>query len=129
MSLWAMLAARLLAGNDLAAMSAETKEILMNKEVIAIDQDSLGKQGDRYQAEAQLEVWSRPLANGDKAIALFNRGRIPLTMTVDLRGLGYTDAVQLRDLWQHKDLGSFKGSYEALLVPHGVVLLRAHSGK
>lgn len=129
MSLWAMLAAPLLAGNDLAAMSQETKEILMNKEVIAIDQDPLGKQGDRYQAEAQLEVWARPLANGDKAIALFNRGRIPLTMTVDLRGLGFTGAVQLRDLWEHKDLGSFKGSYEALLVPHGVVMLRAHSAK
>ena len=75
MSLWAMLAAPLLAGNDLSQMSAETKSILTNKDVIAIDQDPLGKQGDRVSAEDPFEVWSKPLKDGSVAVALFNLRR------------------------------------------------------
>ena len=74
MSLWAMLAAPLLAGNDLRDMSDETRQILMNKEVIAIDQDKLGRQGHKISKEGGAEIWTKALENGDLALALFNRG-------------------------------------------------------
>jgi alpha-galactosidase len=126
MTLWAMLAAPLLAGNDLSAMTPETLSILTNRDVIAIDQDALGKQGDRVAAEGPLEVWARPLANGDKAIAIFNRWTMPLTMTFDLKAAGINGSAHLQDLWGKKDLGSFKGTYTTSVVPpHGVILLRA----
>ncbi len=78
MSLWAMLAAPLLAGNDLSQMKPETAAILTNREVIAIDQDPLGKQGDRVSAVGPVEIWAKPLKGGDKAVALFNRDDTPL---------------------------------------------------
>jgi len=74
MSLWAMLAAPLLAGNDLRDMSDETRQIPMNKEVIAIDQDKLGRQGHNISKEGGAEIWTKALENGDLALALFNRG-------------------------------------------------------
>jgi alpha-galactosidase len=126
MSLWAMLAAPLLAGNDLATMTPETLSILTNRDVIAIDQDRLGKQGDRVAAEGPLEVWARPLANGEEAIAIFNRWTMPLTMTFDLKVAGISGSAHLYDIWEKKDLGSFKGAYTTSVVPpHGVILLRA----
>ena len=126
MTLWSMLAAPLLAGNDLAAMTPEMLSILTNHDVIAIDQDALGRQGDRVAAEGPLEVWARPLAGGGTAIAIFNRWTMPLTMTFDLKDAGIHGSVHLEDLWAKKDLGSFKGSYTTALVPpHGVILLRA----
>ncbi len=72
MTMWAMLAAPLIAGNNLTEMSADTKAVLMDKELIALDQDRLGKQADRVFAEGPVEVWSRPLADGSTAVALFN---------------------------------------------------------
>ena len=71
-SLWTMLAAPLIAGNDVTAMTEQTKSILLNKEVIAVDQDPLGKQGERAYADGPLEVWARPLEGGAMAVALFN---------------------------------------------------------
>ena len=73
MSLWAILAAPLLAGNDLSKMTPETVALLTNKDVIAVDQDSAGKQGDRVWAQGPIEVWSRTLADGSKAVGIFNR--------------------------------------------------------
>ncbi len=73
MSLWAILAAPLLAGNDLSKMTPETVALLTNKEVIAVDQDPAGKQGDRVWAQGPIEVWSRTLADGSKAVGIFNR--------------------------------------------------------
>ena len=124
MSLWAMLSAPLLAGNDLSKMSPQTSAILTNKEVIAIDQDPLGKQGDRVSAVGPKEVWSKPLSNGDLAVALFNREDTPLPMTVHLKELGFGGGAQARDLWQAKDLGKMTGDYTVMVPRHGVVLLR-----
>lgn len=73
MSLWALLAAPLLAGNDLSTMKPETIAMLTNREVIAIDQGALGKQADRVRAEGSLEIWARPLTDGSKAVGIFNR--------------------------------------------------------
>jgi len=129
MSLWALLAAPLLAGNDLSAMTADTKEILLNREVIAIDQDAAGHQGDRVYTEGPLEVWSKPLADGSVALGVFNRWTMPLALDVPLSRLGFRDGATVagRDLWRHTDLIPVQGSYHAQVPPHGVVLLRLHS--
>jgi alpha-galactosidase len=124
MSLWAILAAPLLAGNDLSAMSRETLALLTNREVLAIDQDSAGKQGDRFSAEGPTEIWVRPLGDGSKAVGLFNRHPGPLEMQVDFRELGFKGAVKVRDVWAAKDLGSMHGTYKVQVAGRGVILLR-----
>ena len=124
MSLWAMLAAPLLAGNDLSKMDDTTKSILMNKEVIAIDQDALGVQGDRVHATGPFEVWMKPLQDGSKAVALFNRSESDYPITVQLKDVGFDGPVQARDLWSHADLGTLNGSYTVVVPRHGVVMLR-----
>jgi alpha-galactosidase len=124
MSLWVILAAPLLAGNDLASMTPETIALLTNKEVIAIDQDRAGKQGDRVSAVGPVEIWSRSLADGSKAIGIFNRHPGPMSATVDFKQLGFNHAVKARDLWQQKDLQNLGPTYTAKIPGHGVLLLR-----
>ncbi|HTV58811.1 MAG TPA: glycoside hydrolase family 27 protein [Verrucomicrobiae bacterium] len=123
MSLWAILAAPLLAGNDLTKMTPETLALLTNREVIAIDQDPAGKEGDRFSAEGPLEIWVRPLADASKAVGLFNRHPGPMEMQVSFHQLGFHGAVKVRDVWQAKDLGVMD-SYKTRVPAHGVVLLR-----
>jgi alpha-galactosidase len=129
MTLWAMLAAPLLAGNDLSKMTDDTKSILMNREVIAVDQDAAGHQGDRVYTEGPLEVWSKTLADGSVAVAIFSRWRMPLDFDVPMAkvGFGEGDAVKARDLWAHQDLPEIHGTFHTKLRPHGVVLLRLSS--
>ncbi len=124
MSLWAMLAAPLLAGNDLSHMSSDTLSILINKEVIAVDQDALGKQGYRVSNIGPFEVWVKPLSHGEKAVALFNRSEDAFPMTVELKAVGFRGSAKARDLWTHQDLGIIRGSYTATVPRHGVVMLR-----
>ena len=124
MSLWAILAAPLLAGNDLSTMTTETVALLTNKDVIAVDQDAAGMQGDRVSAEGPIEVWSRPLADGSKAVGIFNRHQTTLMAHVDLRSLGFTGNVKARDLWQRKDLGVLNAPYTVEVPAHGVVFLK-----
>jgi alpha-galactosidase len=124
MSLWAILAAPLLAGNDLSKMDDSTKSILMNKDVIAVDQDRLGIQGDRVSAIGPFEVWMKPLEGDAKAVALFNRGEAEYPITVHFKSVGFDGPVHARDLWSHKDLGTLNGSYTAMVPEHGVVMLR-----
>jgi alpha-galactosidase len=124
MSLWAILAAPLLAGNDLTNMSAETRELLLNKEVIAVDQDTLGRQGDRVSAKGMVEIWSRPLADGTKAVGIFNRDDEAAEVTLDFSSLGLTGSIKMRDLWQHRDLPSEKTVYTVKVPAHGVIFLK-----
>jgi alpha-galactosidase len=127
MSLWALLAAPLLAGNDLTTMTPETVALLTNREVIAIDQDPIGKQGDRVSAEGPYEIWAKPLAGGAKAVGLFNRQdpwMRPSMIKVDFHALGFSGVVHVRDVWQGKNLGTIDGTYKAMVPSHGVVLLR-----
>ena len=124
MSLWCLLAAPLIAGNDLTKMSPETLAILTNPEVIAIDQDPAGIEGHRASQEGPLEVWEKPLADGSKAVGLFNRGESTMPVTVRFKAIGAGASVAIRDLWARKDLGTFKGSYTAEVPRHGVVLLK-----
>lgn len=123
-SLWAILAAPLLAGNDLTKMTPETIALLTNRDVIAVDQDPLGKEGDRVSAEGPIEIWARPLADGSKAVGIFNRHPGPLSATVDFQQLGFEGTVDVRDLWQQRDLGTMTGSYPVVIPAHGVIFLR-----
>ena len=124
MSLWAILAAPLLAGNDLSKMPPTTAAILTNKEVIAIDQDPLGKQGDRVSAVGPVEIWAKPLKGGDTAVGLFNRDDTSLPVTLKLSDVGFGGGAKARDIWAAKDLGKLQGSYTVSVPRHGVVLLR-----
>src|SRR3984893_11221765 len=105
-SLWAILAAPLLAGNDLSTMTPETVALLTNRDVIAVDQDSAGKQGDRVSAVGPIEIWVRSLADGSKAVSIFNRHPGPMSATVDFKQLGFDHTVKARDLWLPNDLGN-----------------------
>jgi alpha-galactosidase len=123
MSLWALLAAPLLAGNDLSQMSDDTKSILMNKAVIAIDQDPLGRQGDRVRAVGPLEVWSKPLSNG-LAFGLFNRGGDAEAISVTLKELGLHKAGSITDVWTGQKVEAKDGVITAMVPHHGVALFR-----
>jgi alpha-galactosidase len=127
MSLWSMLAAPLLAGNDLQNQTKETLAILTNRDVIAIDQDPAGKQGTRLSQSGDSEIWIRDLSNGDKAIAFFNRGAQTADISVKWSDAGLKSAPKkARDLWLHQDLKVEGDEYKASVPSHGVVLLRVH---
>jgi alpha-galactosidase len=125
-SMWSLFSAPLLAGNDISNMSADTKEILLNKEVIAIDQDPMGIQGRRVKKTGDLEVWAKQLANGGRAVVLLNRGTGTAKITTSWEDIGYpsTLAASVRDLWAAKDLGRLTGSYSAEVPSHGVVMVK-----
>ena len=124
-SLWCLLAAPLIAGNDVRSMTPEIREILTNKEVIAVDQDALGKEGTRVSKDGDLEVWSRQLHDGGRAVILLNRGTTESTITARWEDLGYPPhlSAAVRDLWEHKDLGQFTGKYSASVPAHAVVMV------
>jgi alpha-galactosidase len=124
-SLWALLAAPLIAGNDLRNMTPAIQEILTNKEVVAVDQDPLGSEGRRVASQGDLEVWARTLADGSRAVILLNRGATEQEIGVNWQELGYPGhlTAAVRDLWQHKDLGNFTGKFSAAVASHGVVMV------
>jgi alpha-galactosidase len=124
MSLWSLLAAPLLAGNDLRDVSPAILEILTNKEVIAIDQDPLGKQAKRVAKDGEAEVWARPLAGGAFAVGLFNRSMAMTKVTAHRKDIGITGKARVRDLWAHSDSGEAADEFSAEVPPHGVVLIR-----
>jgi alpha-galactosidase len=105
MSLWSLLASPLLAGNDLRDVNPSILEILLNKEVIAIDQDKPGKQAVRVSKSGDLEVWSRPLADGGTVVGLFNRGADTARVTAQWSELRIEGVKNVRDLWKHADTG------------------------
>jgi alpha-galactosidase len=125
-SLWAIEAAPLIAGNDLRTMSAETKTILTNPEVLAVDQDSLGAQGMVvWEPTPEVQVWAKPLADGSRAVALLNRAGVATQITAYFHRVGVrTDSATVRDLWAHADRGAFRRQYEATVPAHAVVMLR-----
>ena len=124
-SLWALMAAPLMAGNDLRAMSPATHDILTNTEVIAVDQDSLGAQGMLVAESApDLQVWVKPLRDGSRAVVLFNRTALQTAMTVSLGRAGVRGSARVRDLWAHADRGTFAGHFSAVVPAHGVVMVR-----
>jgi alpha-galactosidase len=129
--MWAILAAPLLAGNDIRSMSETTKAILTNADVIAVDQDPLGKQGTVVATPgANLEVWSKELSGTNiRAVGLLNRSEAAASMTVQWSAIGIpAGAATVRDLLNQQDLGSSTDSYTASSVPrHGMVMLKVTS--
>jgi alpha-galactosidase len=126
-SMWAMLAAPLLAGNDIRSMSSATRTVLTNTDVIAVDQDPLGAQGKLIATPAtNLQVWSKTLAGTNaRAVALLNRTSGNASITVQWTTLGLpAGSATVRDLWNHMDLGTIANAYTATAIPsHGVVML------
>jgi len=135
-SMWCMLAAPLISGNDLKHMSKETSEILMNKEVIAVDQDRLGIEGLKYSTRDNIEIWFKPLADDAWAMCVLNRGTAPEKFTFDWNTEKVSDDFSkrdarfgtttygLRDLWAKKDLGTTKETLNAEVPGHDVLMLR-----
>jgi alpha-galactosidase len=127
MTMWAILAAPLIAGNNLSEMKDDVRSILTNRQVIAIDQDKLGKQGDRVFAGNQLEIWSRPLSNGAAALAIVNLSRDRNKMrgvTLHLKEAGFPNGAHAYDVWADKDLGRIKDTDVMTIPYHGAVLLK-----
>ena len=124
-SLWAILVAPLIAGNDLRSMRPEIRDILTNKEVIAIDQDPLGMQGRRVSKSGDREVWAKQLQDGSRALVLLNRGAAAQNVVVTWQEIGYPDhlSASVRDLWEHKDLSKTAGKFGATVPSHGVVMV------
>jgi len=131
-SLWAVMAAPLMAGNDLRELVDPDRRaraalaILTNPEVIAVDQDPLGVQGRLVQnLPPELQVWVKPLADGSRAAVLLNRASVPTTIAASLGRMGITtDSARVRDLWEQKDMGTFGRRYEATVPSHGVVMVK-----
>ncbi len=125
-SMWCLLAAPLMAGNDIRNMPPEIHDILTNKEAIAVDQDPAGIQGRRVKKSGELEIWSKQLSDGGRAVSLLNRGGAEANITVNWADLGYPEHLSagVRDLWLKKDLGKMSGSFSSAVPSHGVVLVR-----
>ena len=127
MSLWSLLAAPLIAGNDLRSMTDETKSILMNREVIAIDQDRNYKPVVSVSSNNGLEVLMRPLADGSVVVGLFNRTEAPAEIAFPRTSLPASFAgkkLALRDLWKHEPATMSGDSFTATVPTHGVVLVK-----
>jgi alpha-galactosidase len=135
-SMWCMLAAPLIAGNDLRSMSKEIKEILTNREVIAVNQDALGIEGFQYSASDGVEVWFKPLNNGDWALVILNRNTSARKVSFDWKSEKVADSLSnretrfdmisysLRDLWARRDIGTTGRALFADVPPHDVLMLR-----
>jgi alpha-galactosidase len=125
-SLWCILAAPLIAGNDIRSMSQEIKDILLNKEAIEVDQDSPGRQGQRKRKNGNSEVWVKQLSDNSRAVVLFNRGTKETEIKFKWKDLGFPSSLEanVRDLWKKQDLGKFTGQFKAMVEPHGVVMVR-----
>jgi alpha-galactosidase len=135
-SMWCMLAAPLISGNDLFHMSKETAEILKNKDVISVDQDTLGVSGFAYSENGPIEVWVKPLANGNWAVCFLNSGREEKEVSFSWKGNIVTDTLTGRvlnpgkekytivDLWKHKKMGTTNKDFSAVIPSHDVVMLK-----
>jgi alpha-galactosidase len=135
-SLWSMLAAPLIAGNDIRNMSAETHDILTNKEVIAVNRDPLGVPCYKMYGRGDFEVFAKPISNNEVAICFLNRGDKPVDFEFKWKDFPISDGIsgksydfgktefKLRDCWQKKDIGSTAVPFKSTIQPHDVILLR-----
>lgn len=128
-SLWAILAAPLIAGNDVRSMTPAVRDILANPEVIAVDQDPAGRQGRRVASSGAGETWARPLSGKGRrvAVVLLNRGERPQKIAVDWSAVGLDPrrAARMRDLWARRDLGTASDGFAVTVPPHGAAMLTA----
>ncbi len=132
MTLWSMMATPLLVeknNNDLAKWTSAIKDILLNREVIAVDQDALGKQGHRLLQKGSIEVWSKPLSDGTTAVALFNLGKNEQKVNFRWKELRLGNVRSVRDLWRKTEVGNLTEGYEGTLSTHSAVLLKVAAGQ
>jgi alpha-galactosidase len=134
-SMWCMLAAPLMAGNDISNMSIQTLEILSNKDAIAVNQDSLGIQGFRYMTKDSLETWLKPLCDGDWAICFLNRSKQEKDISfnwhthiiddVSKRSLDANKKIyKIVDIWSKAQMGTTKNTLKSIVQSHDVLMLR-----
>ena len=124
LTLWSLLSAPLLTGCDLSRLDPFTIALLTNDEVLAVDQDPLGKPAGRKFKSGSIEIWSRPLADGTTAAGLFNRGSGPSEITARWSDLGLAGQQPVRDLQQQRTVGIISDSFTATVPRHGAVLLK-----
>jgi alpha-galactosidase len=123
-TLWSLVSSPLLIGADMSQMDQFTKDLLGNDEVLAVNQDVLGKPAGRVSQNGHVEVWTRPLADGTMAVGLFNRGPVAADVRADWKTLGLSGPQNVRDLWQQKDLGTSRDALSAKVPRHGALLLK-----
>lgn len=123
-SLWSLLSSPLLIGCDLSQLDAFTLNLLTNDEVIAVNQDPLGKQATQAKANESYEVWVKDLEDGSKAIGLFNLTEKPLNVPVDMKDIKLKGRWNMRDIWRQTDLGAVEQHFEMNVLPHGVMLIK-----
>ncbi len=123
-SLWCLLSAPLLLGCDLADLDEFTLNLLTNDEVLAINYDSSGNQGELTHKKNNCEIWSKPLDDGSVAVGLFNRNETETTIKLDPQLIGKNSNSKVRDLWRQKSLGKLGDQFEAKIARHGVLLLK-----
>jgi len=123
-SLWALVAAPLIFSGDITRLDDFTLGLLTNDEIIEVDQDPLGKPGRRVAKNGDLEVWTRELEDGSRAVGLFNRGEGLATVTASWAEIGVAGPQKTRDLWRQKDLGVYDSSFTAYVARHGAVMIR-----
>ncbi len=132
-SIWCMMAAPLIAGNDITKMSAQTKGILTNKDAISIDQDTLAVQGFRYSQKDSIETWVKPLIHGNWAVCFLNRSNKPQLVGFDWKKEIIKDAVSgsdmsvtpynIKDVWNQNPVGTTAKAFTATIASHDAVLL------
>ena len=125
MSLWALAPSPLMLGNNLPDTDAWTLSLLTNDEVLAVNQDALGRSATRASQTNGTEVWVKGLKDGSKAVGLFNRSSAAAEVELNWPDAGLTGKQTFRDLWAHRDLGTFETKYATEVPAHGAVLLRA----
>jgi alpha-galactosidase len=123
-TLWAMLAAPLIIGKDMSQLNPFLVGLLGNDEVLAVDQDELGKQGTRVLQKGDTEIWTRPLADGSLAVAFFNRGEAPVEVSVTLAELRLKGPQRVRDLWRQQNLANMTNRISEKLAVHSSELYR-----
>jgi len=123
-SLWSLLSAPMLIGCDLTRLDPFTLNLLTNDEVLAIDQDPLGYQAKQVIKDKDIQVWVKNLADGTKAIGIFNLGDKTEKYTLNLNAIDLKGNQNLHDLWRQKDLGSFTGKFDTKIPSHGVFLFK-----
>ena len=123
-SLWCLLASPLLIGCDLEQMDAFTFNLLSNDEVLAVNQDPLGKQAVQVKFNESYQIWAKDMEDGSKVVGLFNLTENPLYIPLDLKDLSLKERCNLRDLWRQADLGKVETHFEMKVLPHGVALLK-----
>jgi hypothetical protein len=124
-SLWCLLASPLLIGCDMSQLDDFTLNLLTNDEVLAVDQDALGKAARKVFEKDKIQVWVKELEDGKKAIGVFNLSDKAAKTTINFSDLKLSSQLMLRDLWRQQNLGLFKNSYSSSIPAHGVVLLKS----